>query len=108
MKRAATFATGLAVTFFASIGFAGHDQETTYRNLIDQKIAICQMKAQREDSEGKNVRAAAEKADKQAKFYIANKDDLVQQLVQQNVSAKPYKVNCFLIKAYNGEHPADM
>lgn len=104
MRRVVAFAVGSAVAVFISLAYAGDGKEAAVRDLIDQKVTLCQMKAQRIDSRGKNVRAAAEKASSQAEFYMKNKEELVQQIFQQNESPKPYEVSYFLIKTYNEAH----
>jgi hypothetical protein len=53
------------------------------------------------NSKGENIRRSAKIALEGAKFYQERKEELIQEMMRQNLDAKRYKVDYFLIKTYN-------
>lgn len=71
-----------------------------FRDCVNQKIEQCERKAKLIDSEGENLSCCAENALAQVKFYQQHKEELVQEMMDEQVKEKSYAVNYFLNKTY--------
>jgi predicted phage tail protein len=71
-----------------------------YEACIAEKIAKCQSKTDMEKSRSKNLRLDAAMAAEKVRFLSLNMDLLVEQMVEQNVGKKFYKIDFFLNKKF--------
>ncbi|MFC1880655.1 hypothetical protein ACFL2S_04030 [Thermodesulfobacteriota bacterium] len=64
--------------------------------LIDDYIQKCQSKSNLSDSRSKNIRKEAALAALKVEYLNANKDKLIRQMLETELSMKKYKVHYFL------------
>jgi len=67
-----------------------------YETCIAEKIAKCQSKSIFKNSKSKNLQLTAETAAEQARFLTLNKDKLANEMMEQNIGQKPYKIEHYL------------
>jgi hypothetical protein len=67
-----------------------------YESYIAGKITKCQSKTLLKISKSKNLRLTAEKAAEQARFLKLNRDKLVNEMMEQDIGQKPYKIEHYL------------
>jgi len=76
-------------------------QAAFYRQCIQEKITQCAQKANvLAACKSTNMRDQGVKVKEQADFFQLNLDRLVQEMVDQNVASKKYKVSYFLNTVY--------
>ena len=81
-----------------------HSQTTSmedfYRDCIMQEIEVHEVRANLVNSQSEHLQQCAEDASAQVRFYRQNKEELVQQMLDQGISNKTQAVRYFLIKTY--------
>jgi hypothetical protein len=79
------------------------DEQLTkfYENYISEKIAKSQSKTNLKTSRSENLRLTAEKEEKQVRFLTLNKDILVDEMIDQDIGQKPYKIEKYLNKRFS-------
>jgi hypothetical protein len=108
MKAKELFIIGLAsvMIFAGAIQIAAESQSDEqlnafYENYISEKIAKNQSKTSLKTSRSENLRLAAEKAEKQVMFLTLNKDILVDEMTEQDIGQKPYKIEKYLKERFS-------
>jgi hypothetical protein len=108
MKAKELFIIGLAsvMIFAGAIQIAAESQSDEqlnafYENYISEKIAKNQSKTSLKTSRSENLRLAAEKAEKQVGFLTLNKDILVDEMIEQDIGQKPYKIEIYLKERFS-------
>lgn len=108
MKVKELIILGLAsvMIFAGAVQIAAESQSdeqlnTFYENYISEKIVKSQSKTNLKTSKSENLRLAAEKAEKQVRFLTLNKDILVDEMIQQDIGQKPYKIEKYLKKRFS-------
>lgn len=100
----ARFAVVFALlTIFAGIHCAtahSEDTKTFYNNCIDKKIAQCELKASRADTNFPCMKECAQRAAARANYYRTHRKLLVQEMERQNLGQKAHKVDHFLNKSF--------
>jgi len=71
-----------------------------YEVFIAQKIDRCQSKSELQQSRSKNLRLEAAIAAEKVRFLSINKDILVEEMLDQKIGKKKYKINVFLNKKF--------
>lgn len=74
--------------------------EKYYEAFIAEKIAKCQSKIELEKSRSENLRQDAAIAAEKARFLSLNTDVLIEEMVEQDIGKKPYKIDAFLNKKF--------
>ena len=101
-------ATLFILTILTSAGPAvadGTQQEDFYSTCIDNKIALCESKSILNDSRSSTLCDYAGLNQTKAEFYRNNRTELVQEMVKQDVTMKPHRVDYFLNKAFYEQFP---
>ncbi|MGA7878011.1 MAG: hypothetical protein WCA08_20300 [Desulfoferrobacter sp.] len=96
------------LVILASSGLAmsdGTQQENFYNTCIDNKIAQCESKLLLNDSRSNTLCNYAHLNQTKAEFYENNRDELVQQMVEEDITMKPHRVDYFLNKAFFDQLP---
>ena len=70
--------------------------EKYYEACIAEKIVKCQSKTEMENSRSKNLRIDAAIAAEKARFLTLNMDVLIEEMVEQKIGQKAYKIDAFL------------
>lgn len=85
----------------ALAGAGEHPQASSYRQFIQDKIVQCGKKAETlSGCRSARLQDCSVKTKEQAAFYQNNMETLVQQMIDQNIPLKQYKMSYFLIQAY--------
>jgi hypothetical protein len=71
-----------------------------YENCIVKKIYNCKGKTVLKTSRSVNLRRKADLAERQVTFFKTNKNLLIQEMVEQEIGPKPYKVEYYLNKRF--------
>lgn len=106
MKKSGIVAVPFFLLVLLSAGFANaqaDQQKDFYNDCISRKIAQCETRATLIDSRSPSLRDYAEVNRDQAEFYRVNQEQLVEEMVDANLTGKPHTVEHFLIKAYLDE-----
>ena len=72
-----------------------------YESCITKKIANCRAKTDLRNSRSVNLRRRADLAKKQMVFLTANKNMLINEMVDQEIGQKHYKVDYYLNKRFS-------
>ena len=103
MKKRVVFAV-LMIAFFLSFTISSAISETDIKSvkrillvyLIDDYIQKCQSKCKFSDSRSKNIRKAATLAALKVEYLNANKNKLIDEMLEAEGLMKKYKVHYFL------------
>ena len=103
MKKRIVFAV-LMIVFFMLFTISSAIGETDIKSvkrmlfayLTDDYIQQCQSKGKLSDSKSKNIRKAAALAALKVEYLNANKNELIGQMLETELSMKKYKVHYFL------------
>ena len=68
--------------------------------LIDKYIACCGTKSELLNSRSENIRKSAIRSCRIASFCVTSKEALVQEMLENNIEPKPYKISRFLNEKY--------
>ena len=98
----------ILVLFMAVMGPAGAAAQSEsndqlikfYENCITKKIHNCNAKTVLKTSRSVNLRQKANLARRQAIFYTSHKNELINEMVEQGIGQKQYKVNRYLNKRF--------
>jgi hypothetical protein len=95
-----------AMIFTGAVQIAAESQSDEqlnefYETYISEKIAKSQSKTLLKTSRSENLRLAAEKAEKQVRFLTLNKDILVDEMIEQDIGQRPYKIQKYLNKRFS-------
>ena len=71
-----------------------------YENCIVKKISNCKGKTVLKTSRSVNLRRKADLAKRQVAFFKTNKNLLINEMVEQQIGPKPYKVEYYLNKRF--------
>ena len=71
-----------------------------YKSCIQKKISNCNAKAILKTSRSANLQKKADLSIRQAAFITANKDMLINEMIDQGVGYKYYKVDYYLNKRF--------
>jgi hypothetical protein len=101
------------VLFMAVIGAslttaqsASKDQMVRYYEIcITKKIANCKAKTVLRTSRSVNLRQKADQSTRQATYFTSNKNKLINEMIEQGVGQKRYKVEYYLNKRFFEMHP---
>jgi hypothetical protein len=74
--------------------------EEYYSNLIDEAIAHCELKNRMRDSWSKSVRRTAAVAYLKGAYFREYKKELVNDMIEEGVGKKAFKVNYYLNKRF--------
>jgi hypothetical protein len=98
MKLSMLFTTLICVlaVFTPAFGDDVAQPEAFYQAAIDQEIASCMIKRDLRDSRSLALRREAHLAASKARFLEANRDYLVQAMLEQDLACKDYKIAQFL------------
>ncbi len=94
------FCTLVGLFIAAPSAYADESPKAFYSKCIEVEIQHCEVRAERANSRSARIREDAAKARKQADYYEANRDALIQQMERQRVSTKNHKVRRYLLDAY--------
>ena len=72
-----------------------------YETCIAKKIANCKAKSALKNSRSANLRRRAGLAKKQVIFFTSNKNMLIDEMVEQEIEQKRYKVDYYLNKRFS-------
>jgi hypothetical protein len=72
-----------------------------YERCITKKIANCWAKTDLRNSRSVNLRQRADLATKKLVFFTANKNMLINEMVDQEIGQKHYKVDYYLNKRFS-------
>ena len=75
-----------------------------YEGCITKKISNCNAKTVLKTSRSVNLRQKADLATRQVIFFTANKNMLINEMVEQGIGQKPYKVEYYLNKRFFETH----
>ena len=75
---------------------SGETNRASLKAIVDEYISACEAKSAMLDSSSVNIRRAAMLSCLRATFCRNSKTELLDEMVAQNVEAKPYKVQHFL------------
>ena len=64
--------------------------------LVDDYIACCDAKSEMRNSRSENIRRSAMRSRMKAAYYIHAREELVEEMLENNVAPKAYKVRRFL------------
>lgn len=96
----------LAILTSASLAVSdGTQQEDFYNTCIDNKIARCESKSIFDDSRSNTLCDYAGLNQRKAEFYKNNRTELVNAMVEEDVTMKPHRVDYFLNKAFYEQLP---
>ncbi len=108
MKAKELIIVGLAgvMVFTGAVQIAAESQSDEqlnkfYESYISGKISKSQSKTFLKTSRSENLRLAAEKAEKKARFLNLKKDILVDEMIKQDIGQKPYKIEYYLNKRFS-------
>lgn len=76
-----------------------------YDNCITKKITNCNAKIILKTSRSVNLRRKADLATRQVTFFTSNKNMLINEMVEQGIGQKAYKVEYYLNKRFFETHP---
>ena len=80
---------------------ASKDQLVKYYNsCITKKISNCKAKTSLKTSRSVNLRRKADLANRQMIFFTSNKNMLINEMVEQGIGQKHYKVEQYLNKRF--------
>ena len=103
MKTKATIFSVLMITITLIFGFNAVCEETSpsqtakaYRHLLDQYIAKCDTKIEMKNSSLEQIRRAAAIAGLKGTFAKTYRKELINSMIQDEVSPKSYKVQVYL------------
>ena len=103
MKTKAAKFTALMVVLTLIFGFNAVCEETTaasavgvYEQLLDQYIAKCDAKLEMKSSSLENVRRAAAVAMLKGAFVKTYREELIDNMIEDEVEPKSYKVQLYL------------
>ena len=107
MKKRIVFAV-LMIVFFMLFTISSAISETDIKSvkrillayLIDDYIQKCQSKCKFSDSRSKNIRKAATLAALKVEYLNANKNKLIDEMVEAELLMKKYKVHHYLNGAF--------
>jgi hypothetical protein len=71
-------------------------QKKIYETCIVKKIVKCQSKTILKTSRSENLQLTAKIAANQARFLSLNKDTLVNEMMEEGIGQKPYKIERYL------------
>jgi CHASE1-domain containing sensor protein len=86
------------------VSAANKNNHEFYKNCIENEIERCTRQARLANSKGINMQKYGLKSLNKAKFYQSNKDQLIKEMVQLNLPDKQYKIEYFLISAFNHDY----
>ena len=72
-----------------------------YDTYVSEKIVSSQSKTNLKTSRSQNLRQAAAKEEKEVRFLTLNRDLLVDEMIQQDIGQKPYKIERYLNKRFS-------
>ena len=72
-----------------------------YESCITKKIANCRAKTALKTSRSSNLRRKANLSEKQVIFFTTNKNMLINEMVDQEIGQKHYKVDYYLNKRFS-------
>lgn len=72
-----------------------------YESCITKKISTCNAKTVLKTSRSVNLRRKADLSARQVTFFITNKNMLINEMVDQEIGQKHYKVDYYLNKRFN-------
>ena len=95
-----------AMIFTGAVQIAAESQSDEqlnefYETYISEKIAKSQSKTLLKTSRSENLRLAAEKAEKKVRFLTLNKDILIDEMIEQDIGQRPYKIQKYLNKRFS-------
>ena len=71
-----------------------------YRNCIEKKISNCKAKTALKNSRSENLQMKANLAQKQLIFFTNNKNELIDEMIDQQIGYKQYKVEHYLNRRF--------
>lgn len=111
MKKSRIFAVLFALVILlgaALVNAQTNQQEDFYNACIVAKISQCQTKASFDESRSAFLSGYAEVNHKQAVFYRNNKEQLLENMMNQDLPLKTHRVEYFLIKAFFDQNRTQM
>ncbi len=72
-----------------------------YESCITKKIANCRAKSALKNSRSANLRRRADLAKEQVIFFTTNRNMLINEMVEQKIDQKRYKVDYYLNKRFS-------
>ena len=72
-----------------------------YESCIQKKISNCNAKKVLKTSRSQNLQKKADLSIRQVTFYTRNKNMLINEMVDQGIGFKPYKVDYYLNKRFH-------
>lgn len=72
-----------------------------YESCIQKKISNCNAKTVLKTSRSTNLQKKADLSIRQVTFYTKNKNMLINEMVDQGIGYKPYKVDYYLNKRFH-------
>ena len=72
-----------------------------YKSCITKKISNCSAKTDLKTSRAANLRRKADLAARQVTFFTTNQSMLINEMVDQKIGQKYYKVDYYLNKRFN-------
>ena len=96
------------VLFMAVVGAAGVAAQSEsnekmvkfYENCITKKIYNCNAKTVLKTSRSVNLRQKADLSKRQVIFFTSNKNRLINEMIEQDIGQKDYKVERYLNKRF--------
>ena len=76
-----------------------------YESCITKKIYNCKAKTVLKTSRSVNLRRKANLATRQVTYFTSNKTMLINEMVEQGIGQKPYKVEYYLNKRFFDTYP---
>lgn len=76
-----------------------------YERCIKKKISNCKAKTLLNTSRSVNLQREADLAIKKVTFFTSNKNMLINEMVEQEIGDKPYKVEYYLNKRFYKMNP---
>lgn len=76
-----------------------------YDNCITKKITNCNAKTVLKTSRSANLRRKSRLATNQVTFFTSNRNKLINEMVEQEIGQKHYKVDHYLNKRFFETHP---
>lgn len=81
------------------------DKILFYNTHIDHKIKAAEFDAELKDSHYEDLRCLARHGKKEAAFYRENRNRLIKEMLQQDLTPQDHKVHLFLIQAFHEAYP---
>ena len=76
-----------------------------YGECIEKKISCCKAKTVLNTSRSVNLQREADLAMKKVTFFSSNKNMLINEMIEQEIGDKPYKVEYYLNKRFYEMNP---